>query len=366
MAMFLLQLAVFVLSLLLVALALLSAVRNLVLPRSARDGISRIVFSTMRRLFEWRLKLATRYEARDRVMAYYAPVSLLTLLPTWLGLILLGFAGLFWATGVRDPYTAFVLSGSSLFTLGFASDNTPLHMAMAFGEATIGMILVALLIGYLPTMYANFSRREAAVTMLEVRAGSPPTVYDMMLRAHRIGKLHNLTQLWRDWETLFSEIEETHTSLPALVFFRSPDPQHSWVVAAGTIMDSAAFLRSTVDTPPDPQADLCIRAGYLALRRIADFFNIAYSPSPRFPDDPISVTRQEYDAVYDQLLAEGVPLLADREQTWRNFAGWRVNYDRVLLMLCAMTMAPPAPWSSDRAPKFAIQPLAPWLKGHTH
>ena len=96
------------------------------------------------------------------------------------------------------------------------------------------------------------------------------------------------------------------------------------------------------------QADLCIRAGYLALRRIADFFQIAYNANPQ-PGDPISISRDEFDAACDELARHGVPLKADRDQAWRDFAGWRVNYDTVLLALAAITMAPYAPWSSDRS-----------------
>ena len=75
-------------------------------------------------------------------------------------------------------------------------------------------------------------------------------------------------------------------------------------------------------------------------------------PNPSFPADPISITRAEFDAACEQLAAEKVPLKADREQAWRDFGGWRVNYDFVLLRLCTLTMAPPAPWSSDRAPAY--------------
>jgi len=107
-----------------------------------------------------------------------------------------------------------------------------------------------------------------------------------------------------------------------------------------------------LDIPNTPQAALCIRAGFIALRRIADVFGIAYAADPHYPEQPISVRRDEFDAVCDRLAAEGAPLKADREQAWRDFAGWRVNYDTVLLALCSITMAPPAAWSSDRAPAF--------------
>jgi hypothetical protein len=73
------------------------------------------------------------------------------------------------------------------------------------------------------------------------------------------------------------------------------------------------------------------------------------TPNPHFPQDPISISRSEFDAVYDRLAAKGVPLKPDRDQAWLDFAGWRVNYDPVLLALADLTMAPPAPWSSDRS-----------------
>ena len=113
------------------------------------------------------------------------------------------------------------------------------------------------------------------------------------------------------------------------------------------MLDSASLVNSVVDIPHDVQADLCIRAGYLALRRIGDFFRIQYEANPT-PGDMISVTRGEFDAAYDRMASSGVPLKPDRDQAWNDFSGWRVNYDTVLIALTALTMAPYAPWSSDR------------------
>lgn len=336
----------------LIALTMLSVIRTIVLPRSAQDPISGSYFLFMRKLFVAAAHKARTFRQADRILGFLGPVAVLFILPVWMTLMLVGFGLLFWSTGVRDPLDAFVMSGSSLMTLGFASDRTWLHMALSFFEAMLGLILVALLISFLPTLYATFSRRESAVTQLDVRAGTPPSVVTMVLRAKRIGKLENggQTSLWRDWELLFSEIEESHTSFPALVFFRSPKPLMSWVTAAGCVLDSAALIRSSLAIAQDPQADLCIRAGYLALRSVAEAFGVQYNPSPAWPDETISIHRAEYDAVYDELLAAGVPMVADREQAWRDFAGWRVNYDRVLVELAALVLAPRAPWSSDRVP----------------
>jgi hypothetical protein len=169
----------------------------------------------------------------------------------------------------------------------------------------------------------------------------------MLIRTHQIHGLEYLSEVWEPWEIWFAALEESHTSLAALVFFRSPKPQRSWITAAGAVLDCAALSASTLDLPPNPEAQLCLRAGYLALRSIADFYLIPHNPNPT-PDDPISVTRAEFDDAYEHLRAEGVPLRPDRDQCWRDFTGWRVNYDVVLIKLAAMTMAPYAPWISDR------------------
>jgi hypothetical protein len=178
----------------------------------------------------------------------------------------------------------------------------------------------------------------------------------MILRYNRLHGLDRLSNVWPDWELWFTELEESHTSLAALVFFRSPKPDRSWVTAAGAILDAAALTNAALDIPHDLRADLTIRAGFLALRSIADFFAVKYNPNPK-PTDPISVTRAEFDAAYEQMAAAGVPLKPDREQAWRDFAGWRVNYDRVLVALAFITMAPYAPWSSDRTLEGVKSPL---------
>ncbi len=212
----------------------------------------------------------------------------------------------------------------------------------------LGLLLVALLIAYLPTMYSAFSRREQAVNMLEVRAGIPPSALEMLLRFNRIHGLDKLGEYWRSWESWFADLEESHTTLGALVFFRSPRAKLSWITASGAVLDAAALTISLVDIPHEATADLCIRAGYLALRRIANQFDIPNPQDPRFPTEPISIHRSEFDAVLDQLASAGLPLKPDREQAWNDFAGWRVNYDASLIGICNFVMAPFASWSSDR------------------
>jgi hypothetical protein len=281
-------------------------------------------------------------------MALYAPVTLLVMPLVWLTLITLGYMFLYWAVGVEDFTSAFKLSGSSLLTLGFVDTRGTIQTILAFTEATLGLMLIALLIAYLPTMYSAFSQRESSITLLEIRAGSPPFFVEMFLRFHRLHGLTQLHEVWLEWERWFAHVDETHTSLTTLSFFRSPQPDRSWVTAAGVILDASAMALSTLDIPRDTQSALCLRAGYVALRHICDYFELAYPLDPA-PTDPISVTREEYDQACAELEAAGVPLKADREAAWSDFRGWRVNYDAPLLELAALTLAPYAPWSSDRS-----------------
>ena len=333
---------VFVLGALLVGRAILSALRTFILPRAANDLVARLVFLSVRRLFDLVAGPSRPFGTRDSLMAYFGPVSLLVLPAAWLVLVVTGYTAMFWAIGVRPVYDAFVASGSSLFTLGFIRPEVPLGAILSFTEAAIGLALVALLVSYLPTIYNAFSRRELLVRLLEVRADTPPSPLVLITRLHRLRGLESLPEDWERWERWFAEIEETHTSLTVLVHYRSQQADHSWVNAAGAIMDAAAMVRAAVAIPSDVRADLMIRAGYLAVRRIADVFRIPYNPNPS-PDGVTSIDRARFDRALAVLDEAGVPLVADRDQAWRDFNGWRVNYDEALRGLERLTVAP-TPW----------------------
>ena len=327
---------------------LLSAIRTVILPRSAQSMITRGVFLTVRVPFRLIANEGKTFEFRDAVMALFAPIALVTLAGVWLALISVSYTAMFWALDTSSLGEAFHLSGSSLTTLGFAPADGFAERLLAFSAVGWGLFTVTLMITYLPLMYGGFSRREALVGLLEVRAGSPPSAVEFIIRYHRIGWLGDLDDFWFEWERWFTELEEAHTSYAALNFFRSPQPDRSWVTAAGTVLDSASLMAACVPTGSLGPQGVCIRSGYIALRRIAAFFGIPYDPDPA-PDAPISIARAEFDEVWDRLADEGVPLVEDRDQAWRDYAGWRVNYDTVLLSLAQITMAPYAPWTSDRS-----------------
>ena len=158
-----------------------------------------------------------------------------------------------------------------------------------------------------------------------------------------------------EWQLWFAELQETHTSLPFLNFFRSPEPDRSWITAAGAVLDAAAMVNSTIDAaePADGEPVRPVRATPRSGRSPAS--SGCRTPTDPAPDDPISIGRDEWEDACRELEAVGVPLMADRDQAWRDFAGWRVNYDVPLVMLAGLLVAPYAPWSSDRSIPFKVR-----------
>jgi hypothetical protein len=344
-AMIAIQVLAFVVGLGLVLRALLSAIRTFVVPRGAYDGISSMEFRLIGSLFGRIARPNLSYVKRDAILALFAPIGLVILPIVLLALVLAGFAAMFWGLSPESIEAAARQSGSALLTLGFAPIQGWLALLLSFGEAAIGLILVALLIAYLPTMYTAFQRREAFVAKVGVRAGTPPSGTELLIRFWTAGLPAALTDLWIEAETWFIDIEESHTTLAALPFYRSPRSSRSWITAAGALLDGASLLRSTIDVPVEARTDLAISAGYTALDAIAGFFRIPTIVRPANADDPIRVTRAEFEAAVDELVSAGLPVRADRDQAWRDFAGWRVNYEDALLRLSTIVVAPDARWN---------------------
>ncbi|MEY2467323.1 MAG: hypothetical protein QOF21_21 [Actinomycetota bacterium] len=334
---------------------IMSAIRTFVVPRDEPTALARAVFVALRIPF---LAVAKRQEpaAGQRTMRLFAPLALLVLPVIWITVLWATTATAYWALDDMSLQRALEVSGSSVTSLGTYHPDGLAATLLSFGEAALGLGLVALLITYLPTIYAAYQRREREVSLLAGRAGSPPSAVAMLRRFQDIDLLDATTELWTQWELWFVDIEESHTSMGSLAQFRSGPHDHSWITASGAVLDAASLMLSAVDVKNEPRAALCIRSGFLALRHVADFYDIAYDPDPA-PDDPISITRAEFDHAIAQLEDGGLPIKRDRDLAWRDFSGWRVNYDTVLLALCALVWAPYAPWSSDRAMTYVRPPI---------
>lgn len=346
------EIIVFMAGAIIVVYVVQAAVRTVILPRSAHVRLSAVVFGTVVVTFRWLAGRSKSYERQDQILAIIAPVGMLMIPTAWMLLVMVGYGAMFWAT---DPAAgvggAFNLSGSSIATLGFAPAVGSGQRALAFSAAFLGLLLLTLFITYLPSVYAAFQARERRVALLEVRAGSPPSAQEMLIRFHTIGWIDELASEWLDWEPWFIELEESHTNQPALPWFRSTDPHRSWVTASGAILDTAALWISTCDGQNDADraaAGLMIRAGYVSLRAIAETFGIEFDPDPE-RGDPIAIQRAEFEAACDALEEAGLRVHVDRDRAWDDFSGWRVNYEAALLGLAEMLRVPYAPWTSDRS-----------------
>ncbi len=314
----------------LVAGTLWSAMLTVVVPRSERPYITRWHFAVIGAIVSWLARRLRDPIRRDRLESRFAPFALSTLPFVWAVHITVGFALMFRGLSESSFRDAIVLSGSSLTTLGIRNSDDTVTLLLVIGEALIGLGLVALMISYLPTIYGAYIHREVAVARLEVRAGRPPHPVTYLDRTSRIGWLDQMDEVWAEWEEWFLEIEETHTTHTSLVHFRSAYPARNWLVAAGTVLDTAALIESTVDVKASPRAALCLRSGFTTLANIADAVGVAHPVDPHWPAQPISVVRADFEAMCDELAARRIPLVEDREQAWRDFCGWRVNYDAAL------------------------------------
>jgi hypothetical protein len=321
-----------------------AAIRTFLLPRVANVTFSRLSARGVGLIFNWLARSSKEYLTRDRILSMFAPFVLLTYQATWLGMSCVAFAFIFVAGGVPTFPHAFALSGSSLFTLGVTAAHGGTLSPLEFIEAAVGLTLLALLIAFIPTLYQAFQRREYSVSRLSVRAGIPATPWGVLEIAQSVESYERLDELWREWEQWFIEVGETHTTLIILNYYRSPNPKQTWIGSAATVLDAAALFNAVVDLKPSATAGLCIRSGWLSLRRLADYFRIPY-PKNVDTDIHVTITREEFDLVLERLQRSGVPLVSDREAAWRDFVGWRVNYDSIVERMYVQFNCPRTDWN---------------------
>ncbi len=329
----------------LVITTLSAAIRSFVLPRNEVVRLNVWVFMGIRTIFDAAAKLANSYERRDRIMAHYAPVALVALPVFWEALVSVGYTSMYWAVGEGSLWKCYNLSSSYLLTLGTTKTTHGVVAALGYSEATLGLLLLTLLLSYLPTIYQAFSRREATVALLELRAGTPPTAAALLGWLNHDGSVQNDEQQWADWERWFIEIEESHTSLPILSFFRSPQPGRSWVTASGLILDTAALLFAAVDGPQPRQAQITFKAGCLALNRVYRFFDDKAGAQPEnlLPnDEKPDPGRHDFDQACQVLAEKGLKICEDRAAAWQQYRELCSRYAIPLQFLGRLLMAPGA------------------------
>jgi hypothetical protein len=270
----------FALGLVIVVVTFSSVVGTIVLPKGVRSRISYTVWRAIERPFMAAAARMRRYESKDRLLGLLGPVSLLALLGAWLLLFLLGYALMLLPLTGDGFMAALRLSGSSLFTLGLASSPRQGATVVSFAAAATGLVVIALQVGYLPTIYGAYNRRETVVNMLESRAGEPAWGVELLAREHLIGGLDSLGPFFTDWERWAADLTESHVNYPWLLSFRSPYPLRSWVVSHLAVLDAAALYLALVPSQAPPAARHCLRTGFLGLRALAGVYRVELPGRP--------------------------------------------------------------------------------------
>lgn len=317
------------------------------------------LFRAVDRVMDAAFRLATRpvrhFEQRSRILAFQAPLVLAVMLACWLLAYLLGFGLLLWPA-VGSLAEALRESGSSLLTLGFASTRATGPTVIDFVAGATGLIVVALQIAYLPTLYGSYNRREAEVTLIAVRGGQPAWGPELLARSRFTITTEELPEFYRQWERWAADVAESHSSYPILVRFRSPHPMASWLISLLAVMDSAALWLAVAPSQPPAQARLCLTMGFRCLRQLASALGIPYDDDPR-PDAGIQLTREEFDRGIARLQEVDFVLERPPDEAWLHFQGWRVNYEPIAYRLAYAIDAVPAAWSGPR--RSGEPPMAP-------
>jgi hypothetical protein len=322
-------------------------VRALVVPRPHTGGPVAIASRQVRKAMHAGVGCIDSFATRDHLLTTIEPLVMLLRLAVWLSAGLVGFALIIWSTG-RAPFGhTFIESGSSIFTLGFATESHAAPEIVAFLAAAFGLLVVALQIAYLPALYDSFNRRETLVTMLESRAGTPAWGPELLARHYLVGIEGNLGPFYGEWERWAADVSESHTTYPALIYMRSPHPTNSWLVGLIAVLDSAALYMAVCPGAAPAEARLCVRMGFTCLRDIARAIRIPFDPDPR-PDGEITLSFADFVDAVSRLEAASVPLERSAEEAWPHFKGWRINYESIAYTLTNIVFAPPGAWTGAR------------------
>ena len=289
----------------LIVVVLWDVFETIVLPRrvTRRVRLTRLFYRAMWTPWSSICRIVTNNKRRETLLSIFGPLSLLMLLTFWAVTLVFGFALCQWAFGSQiyssngpaGLFTDLYYSGTTFFTLGLG-DIAPAGSAaraLTVIEASLGLGLLALVIGYFPVLYQAFSRREVNISMLDARAGTPPTAAEL-LRRHQEGQsLQSLDQFLRDWEMWAADLMESQLSYPVLCFFRSQHNNQSWLASLSTVLDTCSLVMVGIDGMAKWQAQLTFKMARHAIVDIAQIFDTSplQHDAQRLPADDLARLR---------------------------------------------------------------------------
>jgi len=329
---------------------LLDAFETVVLPRRVRRMFR---ISTWFYRNTWRpwARLASHVPSqtrRESFLGYFGPLSLIVLLGLWACSLIFGFALLQYGGGEHlftgnQPMTFGLLlyhSGETFFTLGYG-DIVPasgFSRALSVGEAFMGFAFLGVVIGYLPTIYSAFSRREIEISLLDGRAGSPPSAAELLTRSAGSPDQRTLDQLFRDWERWAAEVLESHLSYPVLSFYRSQHSNQSWLGALTVILDATSLVIAGIDGVSSEQAKWTFKMARHAVVDLAQVVRARYDPGA-----PERLSSEDLALIRSQLAEKGLQLRAD-VQGETKLAQLRMQYEPYALGMARNLYITLPPW----------------------
>jgi hypothetical protein len=340
-----------------VFVVLLDAFQTIILPRRATGPVR------LTRLFyivtwtPWS-SLASRIRnprKRETAFSFYGPLSLILLLAFWAAVILFGFGLIYDGTGSsffdtrQHPglWTDLYISGTAIFTMG-PTDAGPLSPAarwLMILESGIGFGFLAVIMGYFPVLYGAFSRREVSISLLDARAGSPPTAAELMRRHAHDDAEQALSTLLIEWERWSAELLESHISFPLLCYFRSQHTNQSWISALTSILDTCALLIAGVQGHEARQAQLTFA---MARHAMVDLSQVVSLKPLSNPVDRLPAAR--YDQLYGLLCQGGVSMCRDANSQTR-LSEMRRLYEPYAEALSRHFCMPLPPWIAEQPHK---------------
>src|SRR5437773_2196892 len=332
----------------LLATVLWDAFETIILPRrvSGRFRLTKLFYRATWRPWRAIAPLLPRRPG-DAFLGFYGPLSLPLLLALWAAGIVLAFGMLQWAAGsaltmvdVGPGFGADVyMSGTTFFTLGLGDvvPRTPVAKTLTVIEAGTGFAFLAVVIGYFPVIYQAFSRREVAISLLDARAGSPPSASELLWRHRGDPGWTALVELLRDWERWSADVLESHLSYPALAYFRSQHRNESWLAALTTILDTSAFVIVGLEGWCVRQAELTFAMARHATVDLSQVFNTPPQPV----DERLSPVQL---AALQERLASGGMKLRERPDFEERLKELRRTYEPYVTALARYLAVPLPPW----------------------
>jgi hypothetical protein len=342
-----------------------SVIGTLIVPRPLASWLTRLADRVVVAVYQMVTSRVADYKHRDRILATQAAAILLTQLVGWLAIFVVGYTLVLWPCNGASITSALTDAGSSIFTLGFSEPKGAAPAAIVFVAAATGMVVVALQVGYLPTLYAAFNRRETEVALLVSRAGAPSWGPELLARLYYalgqgVSSIDTLPELYRTWERWAADVAESHTTYLPLVRFRSPQPYSSWVISLLAVLDSAALMLVLApEQTPVVAARLCLRGGFSCLGRVARAMGLDV-PEEADPEAGITLTYEEFLEAVSRMEEVGFHISREAVDAWPDFVGWRVNYESAAYQIAEALDAVPARWSGPRRhSESEMSPLRP-------